>query len=112
MEHFAGWKCPKMNYAHEIVGTHGGTLLSELATGAKPRSKTPCVYHPLYMAELDHEKCITILFFGGVGGGQGVSKRKPGKISNYIDGLLKCTPIPGIWGVRLSLCYLLFHSMK
>ena len=27
---------PRMNYAHEIIGIHGGPLLPERAPGAKP----------------------------------------------------------------------------
>ena len=38
---------PRMKYTHEIVGTHGGTLLPERAPGACSRSKIPRVYRPL-----------------------------------------------------------------
>ena len=36
-----------MNYAHEIVGAHGGALLPERVPEAKPRNKTPRMYRPL-----------------------------------------------------------------
>jgi len=36
----------RTNYAHKIV-VHEGALLPEQNPGAKPRSKTPRVYHPL-----------------------------------------------------------------
>ena len=37
---------PRMNDAHEIVGTQGGALLPERAPGEKPRRKPPRVYRP------------------------------------------------------------------
>ena len=38
---------PRMKYTHEIVGTHGGALLPESASGACPGSKISRVYRPL-----------------------------------------------------------------
>ena len=36
----------RMKYTHEIVGTHGGALLPECASGACSGSKIPRVYWP------------------------------------------------------------------
>ena len=44
----------RMNYAHEIVGTHEGALFPERTTGAKPRSETSCVYLPLCLCLRKH----------------------------------------------------------
>ena len=40
---------PRINYAHEIVGTHGEAVLPERAPGAKPRSKTPQSFVSAFM---------------------------------------------------------------
>jgi len=47
---------PRVKYTHEIVGTHGGALPSELAPGACSGSKIPRVYRPLLACVVEFER--------------------------------------------------------
>ena len=62
---------PRMKYTHEIVGSHGGTLLPECDPGACSGSKIPRVYRPystityhnalVCHTKILHKRCLQFL---------------------------------------------------